>query len=44
MKIIVGGVIEKMENELRGKYVRQAVMNQNKKMIAPIEIIDTLKE
>lgn len=37
-------IVNKMENELRGKYVRQAVMNQNKKMIAPIEIIDTLKE
>ena len=37
-------IVNKMENELRGKYVRQAVMNQNKKMIAPIDIIDILKE
>lgn len=37
-------IINHMENELRGKYVRQAVINQNKKMIAPIEIIDILKK
>lgn len=37
-------IVNHMENELRGKYVRQAVINQNKKMIAPIEIIDILKE
>ena len=37
-------IVNHMENELRGKYVRQAVINQNKKMISPIEIIDILKE
>ena len=37
-------IVNHMENELRGKYVRQAVINQNKKMVAPIEIIDILKE
>ncbi len=37
-------IVSKMENELRGNYVRTAVMNQRNKLIAPMYIVDVLNE
>jgi ADP-ribose pyrophosphatase YjhB (NUDIX family) len=37
-------IVNKMENMLRGTYVRTAIINQNNNLIAPIEIIDILKD
>lgn len=39
-----GEIINKMENELRGAYVKTAVMNNKQNLIAPIEIVDVLKD
>ena len=39
MKVIVGGIIEK-----EGNYVRTAVINQNNNLVAPIDIVDILKD
>ncbi len=36
-------IVNKMDNELRGDYVKTAVINQKKKLIAPIEIVSVLK-
>jgi ADP-ribose pyrophosphatase YjhB (NUDIX family) len=37
-------IVNKMESMLRGTYVRTAIINQNNNLIAPIEIIDILKD
>jgi ADP-ribose pyrophosphatase YjhB (NUDIX family) len=37
-------IVNKMENMLRETYVRTAIINQNNNLIAPIEIIDILKD
>jgi len=37
-------IVNKMENELRGTYIRSAVINNKQNLIAPIEIVDVLKE
>lgn len=36
-------IVNKMDNELRGSYVKKSVMNQKNKLIAPIDIVDILK-
>lgn len=36
-------IVNKMDNELRGIYVKKSVMNQKNKLIAPIDIVDILK-
>ena len=33
-------IVNKMDNMLRGSYIKTAVINQNKKIIAPIDIVD----
>ncbi len=37
-------IVNKMESMLRGNYVRTAVINQNNNLVAPIDIIDILKD
>ena len=37
-------IVNKMESMLRGNYVRTAVINQNNNLVAPIDIVDILKE
>lgn len=37
-------IVNKMENELRGTHIRSAVINNKQNLIAPIEIVDVLKE
>lgn len=37
-------IVNKMESMLRGNYVRTAVINQNNNLIAPIDIVDILKD
>ena len=37
-------IVNKMNNQLRGDYVRTAVINQKKKLIAPKEIVHILNE
>lgn len=37
-------IVNKMDNMLRGSYVRTAVMNQKKKIVAPINIVNILKD
>ncbi len=37
-------IINKMESMLRGNYVRTAVINQNNNLVAPIDIVDILKD
>ena len=33
-----------MDNQLRGDYVRTAVINQKKNLIAPIDIVNVFKD
>lgn len=35
-------IVNKMDNMLRGNYVKTAVMNQKKKIVAPINIVNIL--
>ena len=37
-------IVNKMDNELRGNYIKTAVMNHKKKLIAPNDIIHILSE
>lgn len=37
-------IVNKMESMLRGNYVRTAVINQNSNLVAPIDIVDILKD
>ena len=37
-------IVNKMESMLRGNYVRTAVINQNNNLVAPIYIVDILKD
>ena len=37
-------IFNKMESMLRGNYVRTAVINQNNNLVAPIDIVDILKD
>lgn len=37
-------IANKMESMLRGNYVRTAVINQNNNLVAPIDIVDILKD
>lgn len=37
-------IVNKMESLLRGNYVRTAVINQNNNLVAPIDIVDILKD
>ena len=37
-------IISKMQEDLRGDYVRKAVMNNKNNIIAPIEIVDVLEK
>lgn len=37
-------IVNKMESMLRGNYVRTAVINQNNNLVAPIDIVDILKD
>lgn len=36
-------IVNNMEEQLRGNYVKTAVMNNKQKLIAPIEIVNVLK-
>ena len=36
-------IVNEMHKELRGNYVRTAVINQKKNLIAPMDIVDILK-
>lgn len=36
-------IVNNMEEQLRGSYVKTAVMNNKQKLIAPIEIVNVLK-
>ena len=35
-------IVNKMNNELRGNYIKTAVMNHKNKLIAPIDIVNIL--
>lgn len=37
-------IVNKMDNELRGSYIKTAVMNHKKKLIAPNDIVHILNE
>ena len=37
-------IVNKMVSMLRGNYVRTAVINQNNNLVAPIDIVDILKD
>lgn len=37
-------IANKMESMLRGNYVRTAIINQNNNLVAPIDIVDILKD
>lgn len=37
-------IVNEMDNQLRGDYVRTAVINQKKNLIAPIDIVNVLKD
>lgn len=37
-------IVNKMDNELRGNYVKTAVMNHKKKLIEPIDIVNVLND
>lgn len=37
-------IVNKLESMLRGNYVRTAVINQNNNLVAPIDIVDILKD
>ena len=37
-------IVNKMKSMLRGNYVRTAVINQNNNLVAPIDIVDILKD
>lgn len=37
-------IVNKMESMLRGNYVRTAIINQNNNLVAPIDIVDILKD
>ena len=37
-------IVNKMESMLRGNYVKTAVINQNNNLVAPIDIVDILKD
>ena len=37
-------IVNKMESMLRGNYVRTAVINQNNNLVAPIDIVEILKD
>ena len=37
-------IVNEMDNHLRGDYVRTAVINQKKNLIAPIDIVNVLKD
>ena len=37
-------IVNKMESMLRGNYVRTEVINQNNNLVAPIDIVDILKD
>ncbi len=37
-------IVNKMESMLRGNYIRTAVINQNNNLVAPIDIVDILKD
>lgn len=37
-------IVNKMESMLRGNYVRTAVINQSNNLVAPIDIVDILKD
>ena len=36
-------IVNEMDNQLRGDYVRTAVINQKKNLIAPIDIVNVFK-
>ena len=36
-------IVNKMDNELRGNYVKKAVINQKNKLVASIDIVDILE-
>ena len=37
-------IMNKMDDKLRGSYVKKAVYNQNNNLIAPIEIVNILND
>ena len=37
-------IANEMDNQLRGDYVRTAIINQKKNLIAPIDIVNILKD
>ncbi|MCI9016019.1 MAG: hypothetical protein HFJ53_02475 [Clostridia bacterium] len=37
-------IVNEMDNQLRGDYVRTAVINQKKNLIAPIDIVNVFKD
>lgn len=37
-------IVKEMDNQLRGDYVKKAVINQKRNLIAPIDIVDVLKD
>lgn len=37
-------IVNKMDNELRGSYIKTAVMNHKKKLIEPIDIVNVLND
>lgn len=37
-------IVNEMNDQLRGNYVRTAVINQKKNLIAPIDIVNVLKD
>ena len=37
-------IVNKMDDKLRGSYVKKAVYNQNNNIIAPIEIVNILND
>lgn len=37
-------IMNKMDDELRGSYVKTAVYNKKNNLIAPIEIVDVLND
>ena len=37
-------IVDKMDDKLRGSYVKKAVYNQNNNLIAPIEIVNILND
>lgn len=37
-------IVNKMDNDLRGNYIKTAVMNQRNKIIAPVDIVHMLND